>query len=70
MNHLRLLLVITLASHFSASEATAQRKYNSPTFLAECNAHGKAVVDICRDAEKIDRAAVHQHVAQLAFDSS
>jgi predicted dienelactone hydrolase len=38
------------------------------TFLAECNAHGKAVVDICRDAETIDRAAVHQQVAQLAFD--
>jgi predicted dienelactone hydrolase len=38
------------------------------TFLAECNAHGKKVVDICRDAEGIDRAAVHQHVAQLAFD--
>jgi predicted dienelactone hydrolase len=38
------------------------------TFLAECNAHGRAVVDICRDAEAIDRAAVHQHVAQLAFD--
>jgi predicted dienelactone hydrolase len=38
------------------------------TFLAECNAHGKAVVDICRDAESIDRTAVHQRVAQLAFD--
>jgi predicted dienelactone hydrolase len=38
------------------------------TFLAECNAHGKAVVDVCRDAESIDRAAVHQHVAQLALD--
>jgi predicted dienelactone hydrolase len=38
------------------------------TFLAECNAHGKAVVDICRDGEGIDRAAVHHQVAQLAFD--
>ena len=38
------------------------------TFLAECNAHGKAVVDICRDAEAIDRAVVHQQVAQLAFE--
>jgi predicted dienelactone hydrolase len=38
------------------------------TFLAECNAHGKAVVDICRDADAIDRAAVHQQVAQLAFE--
>jgi len=38
------------------------------TFLAECNAHGKAVVDVCRDAESIDRAAVHQYVAQLALD--
>ena len=38
------------------------------TFLAECNAHGKAVIDICRDAESIDRAMVHQQVAQLAFE--
>ena len=38
------------------------------TFLAECNAHGKAVVEICRDAESIERRAVHQQVAQLAFD--
>jgi predicted dienelactone hydrolase len=38
------------------------------TFLAECNAHGKAVVDICRDAASINRAQVHEHVAQLAFD--
>lgn len=37
------------------------------TFLAECNAHGKAVVGICRDAEAIDRTKVHQQVAQLAF---
>ena len=38
------------------------------TFLAECNSHGRAVVDICRDGEAIDRAAVHQRVAQLAFE--
>jgi predicted dienelactone hydrolase len=38
------------------------------TFLAECNAHGKAVVNICRDAEAIDRGAVHRQVAQLAFE--
>jgi len=38
------------------------------TFLAECNAHGKAVIDICRDAEPIDRAMVHRQVAQLAFE--
>lgn len=38
------------------------------TFLAECNVHGKAVVDICRDAESVERRAVHQQVAQLAFD--
>jgi predicted dienelactone hydrolase len=38
------------------------------TFLAECNAHGKAVLDICRDAEAIDRAAVHRQVAELAFE--
>ena len=38
------------------------------TFLAECNAHGKAVLDICRDADAVDRAMVHQQVAKLAFD--
>jgi predicted dienelactone hydrolase len=38
------------------------------TFLAECNPHGKAVVDICRDAEAVDRAVVHRQVAQLAFE--
>ena len=38
------------------------------TFLAECNAHGKAVLDICRDGEAVDRAAVHRQVAQLAFE--
>ena len=37
------------------------------TFLAECTLRGKAVVDICRDAEGIDRAVVHRQVAQLAF---
>jgi predicted dienelactone hydrolase len=38
------------------------------TFLAECNAHGKAVVDICRDALSIDRAVVHRQVAQFAYE--
>lgn len=38
------------------------------TFLAECTARGKAVVDVCRDAETIDRAKVHEQVAQLAFE--
>lgn len=38
------------------------------TFLAECNAHGKAILDICRDAASIDRAQVHQQVTQLAFE--
>lgn len=38
------------------------------TFLAECTAHGKAVLDICRDGESINRAAVHRQVAQLAFE--
>jgi predicted dienelactone hydrolase len=38
------------------------------TFLAECTARGKAVVDICRDGEGIDRAQVHQQVAQMAFE--
>jgi predicted dienelactone hydrolase len=36
-------------------------------FLAECNPHGKAVAEICRDDISIDRTQVHQQVAQLAF---
>ena len=38
------------------------------TFLAECNAHGRSVLDICRDAASTDRAQVHQQVAQLAYE--
>ena len=38
------------------------------TFLAECNAHGKLVLSICRDEEGVDRAEVHQRVAKLAFE--
>ncbi len=38
------------------------------TFLAECNAHGQAVLDICRDAPSTNRAQVHQQVAQLSFE--
>lgn len=38
------------------------------TFLAECNAHGRSILDICRDPASINRAQVHQQVAQLAFD--
>jgi len=38
------------------------------TFLAECTPRGKAVLDICRDAATVDRARVHQQVAQLAFE--
>jgi predicted dienelactone hydrolase len=38
------------------------------TFLAECTPRGKAVVDICRDAEGVDRAKVHEQVARLAFE--
>lgn len=38
------------------------------TFLAECTPRGKAVIDICRDAEGVDRAQVHRQVAQLAFE--
>ena len=38
------------------------------TFLAECNAHGRSVLDICRDAASVNRAQVHQQVAQLAYE--
>lgn len=37
-------------------------------FLAECSSRGIALVDICRDAEGVDRALIHQQVAQLAFE--
>lgn len=38
------------------------------TFLAECTAHGKAVLEICRDAEAVDRGKLHQQVAQLTLE--
>jgi predicted dienelactone hydrolase len=38
------------------------------TFLAECNAHGKSVLDLCRDAASVDRGAVHRQVAEMAFE--
>jgi predicted dienelactone hydrolase len=38
------------------------------TFLAECTPHGKAVVDVCRDGEGVDRAQVHEQVARMAFE--
>jgi predicted dienelactone hydrolase len=37
------------------------------TFLAECNPHGKSILDICRDAPSVDRVKVHQRVAQEAW---
>ena len=37
------------------------------TFLAECNAHGKSILDICRDSSSVDRAEVHQRVAHEAW---
>jgi predicted dienelactone hydrolase len=37
------------------------------SFLAECNTHGKTVLDICRDAPSVDRAKIHQRVAQKAW---
>jgi predicted dienelactone hydrolase len=38
------------------------------TFLAECNAHGKSILDLCRDSASVDRAAVHRQVAEMAFE--
>lgn len=38
------------------------------TFLAECNAHGKSILDLCRDAASIDRTVIHRQVAQMAFE--
>jgi predicted dienelactone hydrolase len=38
------------------------------TFLAVCSAHGKSILDICRDAASVDRAQVHQQVAEMAFE--
>ena len=38
------------------------------TFLAECNAHGKSILSLCRDADSVDRALIHRQVAQMAFE--
>jgi predicted dienelactone hydrolase len=38
------------------------------TFLAECNVHGKSVLDLCRDADTVDRAQIHRQVAEMAFE--
>jgi predicted dienelactone hydrolase len=38
------------------------------TFLAECTQNGKRSLAICRDAEGVDRAAVHVQVSELAFE--
>ena len=38
------------------------------TFLAECNARGKSILDICLDAGTVDRGQVHRQVAQMAFE--
>jgi predicted dienelactone hydrolase len=37
-------------------------------FLAECTPHGKEVVPICRDADGVDRVAVHAEVSRLALE--
>jgi predicted dienelactone hydrolase len=37
------------------------------TFLAECSAHGKSILDICRDAPSVDRVKVHERVAPEAL---
>jgi len=36
-------------------------------FLAECTPYGKMTLPICRDADGVDRAAVHVLVSQIAF---
>ncbi|HEY0320005.1 MAG TPA: alpha/beta fold hydrolase [Pyrinomonadaceae bacterium] len=57
------------ASHIKGARLTIlPGEIGHYTFLAECNPHGKAVLDICRDGAAIDRAKVHQQVAQLAFE--
>ena len=38
------------------------------TFLAECNEHGRSILEICRDAASVNRGKIHQEVAQLAFE--
>jgi predicted dienelactone hydrolase len=38
------------------------------TFLAECTPNGKRALAICRDAEGVDRAAVHRQVSRLAVE--
>ena len=38
------------------------------TFLAECNARGKSILDLCRDAHAVNRAQIHRQVAQMALE--
>lgn len=36
-------------------------------FLSECTQAGKDLIPICRDAETVDRAAIHREVSQMAL---
>jgi predicted dienelactone hydrolase len=38
------------------------------TFLAECGPYGLKTLPICRDADGVDRAAVHQRVSKMALE--
>ena len=38
------------------------------TFLSECTPDGKNLLPICRDAETVNRAAVHKEVGEMAFE--
>ncbi|HYE73798.1 MAG TPA: dienelactone hydrolase family protein [Blastocatellia bacterium] len=37
------------------------------TFLAECSQTGKTLIPVCRDADGVDRAKVHQEVSEMAL---
>jgi predicted dienelactone hydrolase len=62
----------TNAQHYAkfirGAKLTTLPEVGHYTFLAVCNDHGRSVLDICRDHASVNRAQVHQQVAQMAFD--
>jgi predicted dienelactone hydrolase len=59
---------LRLATHIKGATLTVvPGQVTHYTFLAACTPAGKDVLPICRDAEGIDRAAVHREVSELAW---
>ena len=57
-----------LKSLYSFSGLTVlPNKVGHYTFLSKCTSDGKNLLPICRDAETVNRAAVHKEVGEMAF---